>query len=36
MYRILFLFIMMTLMLIALGVMTWCVRKIKGKYQTKY
>lgn len=35
MYRILFLFIMMTLMLIALGVMTWCVRKIKGKYQTK-
>ena len=35
MYRVLFSFIMMTLTLIAVGVITWCVRKIKGKYQTK-
>ncbi len=31
MYRLFFLFIMVALTLIAVGVITWCIRKVKKK-----
>ena len=31
MYRLFFLFIMVALTLIAVGVITWCIRKVKEK-----